>query len=455
MPGMNIETIIRLNEGKTLEYKENSDTRQNILKTIVAFSNTAGGCLIIGVRDKDKAIVGISDPLLEEESITNLINDCIEPKIVPNIEIQSYRNKHVLIVEIFPGPGKPYFLKKYGQENGVFYRVGSTNRVADLSIIEELKRSVSHQHYDETPIPELNPEAIDFRVASEFFAKKKKLTPKNLETLDLVTTYRGTKVPTVGGIVLFSHLREKYFPDCWIQAGIFQGETKSKILDTVEIHDFPLNAIELCLEFVRKYSFKSYEIKAAQREEKWSAPMIAIREAIINAFAHMDYSQRGAPIRLSIFENRIEVENPGLLPFGLTIEDLDENVSKIRNRVIVRVMDELGYVEKWGSGIQRMKDDCESLGLPAPEFKEVAARFRVTFYTTTQESPKLDDTNIAIIETLKASGGLTTTQIASMLNLSPRTIRARLNELKRFQLVVEVGTGPFDPNKKYFSSEDK
>jgi ATP-dependent DNA helicase RecG len=170
---MNIEDLLRCPQNKVLEYKENSKPHNNILKTIVAFANTAGGKLIIGIKDTDRSIVGITNPLLEEEKLTNLINDSIKPKLAPNIEIISYRSKVLIVVEIFPGPNNPYLLTRLGLEQGVFYRVASTNRTADQNMIDEMKRSVSHQYFYETPMHKLNPEAIDFRVASGFSLLKK------------------------------------------------------------------------------------------------------------------------------------------------------------------------------------------------------------------------------------------------------------------------------------------
>jgi predicted HTH transcriptional regulator len=452
MQGINIEGILKSHEGKTLEYKENSDAHHNILRTIVAFANTAGGRLVIGIRDKDRSVVGVTSPLLEEEKLANLIDDGVHPKIVPSIEILSYRNKTLIVLEVFPGPSKPYFLKKLGSEKGVFFRVGSTNREADQDIIQELKRSVNHQYFDESPMPNLNPEAIDFRVASGFFSAKRKLTKNDLETLGLVVSYQGKKVPSVGGVILFSPAREKYFPDCWLQAGCFRGTDKNEIIDSREIHDYPLEAIEKGLEFVKKFSLMSYKITGAKRKENWSIPLDGLREALINAYAHMDYSQKGAPIRLSIFEDRVEIENPGLLPFGLTINDILEGISKVRNKVIVRVMHELEYVEKWGSGIQRILASCRNAGLPDPEFREISTRFRVTLHTIPSRAPKLDKIDSQIIDCIQNSSGLKTTQVALKVNISARAARERLKRLLELKLIVEIGTGPFDPNKKYMVS---
>ena len=161
---MNIDHILSLSEGKTVEFKENSAASHNIIKTLVSFSNTAGGILVIGIRNSDKAVIGIGDPLKEEEKLANLINDCISPKIVPNIEIASYRNKNLLLIQVYPGSHKPYQIKNSDPTMGIYYRVGSTNRQADQAIIEELKRSVTNKYFDELPMVDLNPEAIDFRV---------------------------------------------------------------------------------------------------------------------------------------------------------------------------------------------------------------------------------------------------------------------------------------------------
>jgi predicted HTH transcriptional regulator len=148
--------------------------------------------------------------------------------------------------------------------------------------------------------------------------------------LRLLTDHQGRKVPTVGGMILFGKDRERHFPDAWIQAGRFQGSDKSRIVDRVEIRSLPVRAIEEAIAFVHKHALHGAEIGAVRRKERWNLPPVAVREAIVNAVAHTDYAQRGAPIRLSIFDDRLEVENPGLLPFGLTVEDLPRGVSKLR-----------------------------------------------------------------------------------------------------------------------------
>ena len=260
-------------------------------------------------------------------------------------------------------------------------RVGSTNRLADAPLIAEMQRFAVGDSFDEQPLPALDSEAVDFRVASEFFAPSRKLTRRNLETLRLVTRHRGRVVPTAGGVLLFGADRLTHFPDAWIQAGRFAGTDKAAILDHADLRMPLITAIEEAVEFVRKHALHGASIGPVRREERWNLPPAAVREAIVNAVAHADYSQRGAPIRVAIFDDRLEVENPGLLPFGLTLDDLPLGISKLRNRTIGRVFHELGLVEQWGSGIQRMIAACRDSGLAAPAWEEVGLRLRVTIRT--------------------------------------------------------------------------
>lgn len=284
-------------------------------------------------------------------------------------------------------------------------RVGSTNRRADAELIEELRRFVRGEGFDEQPLPGLGSEAIDFRAASESFAPFRALRRRDLETLRLVGYHQGKTVPTVGGMILFGNDRERHFPDAWIQAGRFAGSDKSRILDRIKIHSFPVQAVEEAIAFVQKHSWHGASIGAVRRTDRWSLPPEAVREALINAVVHTDYSQRGAPIRLSIFADRLEIENPGLLPFGLTVEDLPHGVSKLRNRVIGRVFQALGLIEQWGSGIQRMTAVCRDAGLPPPIFEELATRFRVTIPTVPVGPTVVDAIEQAILASLKQGPG--------------------------------------------------
>jgi predicted HTH transcriptional regulator len=213
-----------------------------------------------------------------------------------------------------------------------------------------------------------------------------------------------------------------------------------------------VQAIDEAVSFVEKHALQRVEIGRVRRKSRWNLPPAAVREGIVNAVAHADYSQQGTPIRVAIFDDRLEIENPGLLPFGLTIDDLPMGVSKLRNRVIGRVFHELGLVEQWGSGAQRMISACKDSGLASPVWEEIGSRLRVTIYTEHVGTVTADSIDKAIIKLLENGDGLGTSEIAESIGLSPRATRTRLVKLVARGLVREIGTGPKDPKRRYFKA---
>jgi ATP-dependent DNA helicase RecG len=447
---MNILELLKKPEGKTLEFKRDLSSPAGILRVLVAFANTAGGTLIIGVEDGDHKVRGVEEPLAMEERLASIITDSIQPKIVPNIEIIPWYTTYLVAIEVYPSPYRPHYLKSLGLEKGAYVRVGSTNRLADSNLILELQRLSRGESFDMQPILESSSDAIDFKAASELFAKYRELKKADLETLHLVIRYQGRIVPTVGGMLLFGKEREKYFPDAWVQVGRFFGKNKIHIMDTREFHDSPIIAIYEAIEFVKKHSLQAIEINEVARDEKWNIPQAAVREAIINAIVHADYSQRGSPIRIAIYDDRLEIENPGLIPFNLTLEDLYQGVSKLRNPVIGRVFHELKLIEHWGSGIRRMIESCKNIGLQEPLLEEIGTHFRVTLFLEKKYEVKLDDIDYKIIHSLEKKDGLSTREMAERIKLSPRSTRSRLLSLIERGLIIEIGSSPQDPRKKYF-----
>ncbi len=188
---MKIEELLTRNENKTLDFKRDLSSPRNILKTTTAFANTAGGIILIGIEDNTKAVLGIENPLAEEERLTNLIADSIMPRLIPDVMIINWKGQTLLAVEVFLISSRPHYLSEGGLENGVHVRVGSTNRLADMALINEMRRTALNLSYDEEPIPEVNPEAIDFRVASGLFSELQEWTSNKAETLNLFARHQG------------------------------------------------------------------------------------------------------------------------------------------------------------------------------------------------------------------------------------------------------------------------
>ncbi len=448
---MNLTEVLRCPEGKTLEFKRDLSSPDGAVKTVVAFANTAGGIVVIGVQDKTRHVVGVPKPREMEERIASLISDSIAPRLVPDLQVLSWRNRSVVAVEVFPSPIRPHHVVREGEARGTYVRVGSTNRRADAALTLELRRVAYGQCFDEQPMPELNSEAIDFRAASESLASSRRLERHDLLSLGLVTRYQGRRVPTVGGILLFSRERLRSFPDAWIQVGRFGGTDRARILDHAELVGYPHVATEQAVTFIREHMRRAAEIGPLRRKDVWELPPEAVREAIVNAVVHSDYSQQGAPIRVALYDNRLEVENPGLLPFGLTVEDITRGLSRLRNRVIGRVFHELNLIEQWGSGIPRMMRACRDAGLPDPAFEEIGFRFRVTLFSIRASRPAFDDLDGRILDLLRDGEGWGTAQLAQVAGISTRAMRSRLARLVERGFVSVVGSGPRDPRRRYYS----
>jgi ATP-dependent DNA helicase RecG len=444
-----LEELLKGQEGKTLEFKRDLSSPEGILKCMVAFANTAGGIIIIGVEDGSRHVRGVQDVLAAEEKLANLISDSIRPRLIPEIEVIPWRRLNVLAVQVYPSNLRPHYLERLGPEDGVYIRVGSTNRKAERLQIEELKRQNWMNSFDEEPIPELKSEAIDFRVASELFAPYRKLTTREWNTLRIITEHQGRQVPTIGGLLLFGKDRFARFPDAWIQAGRFAGTNRTHLVDSAEIRSFLPQSAEGAIAFIQKHLTRESIIEGIRREDRWSVPLVAIREALMNAIVHADYAQQGAPIRVALFNDRIEIENPGLLPFGLTIEDIKQGVSKLRNRVIGRVFHELRLIEQWGSGIQRMSAACQEAGLDPPGLEEIGTHFRVTISSVRIRKPNTDETDQRIIALLGDGVPRSTAVVAKHVGLSQRATLTRLKSMTSRGLLVEIGTGPHDPKRQY------
>jgi ATP-dependent DNA helicase RecG len=264
---MDLTRLLRRSEGKTLEYKRDLSSPEGVLRTFVAFANTAGGTLLIGVENETKRIRGIQDVLGAEEKIANIISDGIRPRLIPDIEIIPWRKLQLIAVQIYPSNTRPHHLVRLGPEDGVFIRVGSTNRRADQIQIEELRRLNRIDSFDEQPLPEASLEDFDVQAVREAFASIRQLSPAAFRTLRLTTEYQGKSIPTIGGILLFGKDRLQRFPDAWVKAGRFKGMDRAQLSDAVEIRSYLPKAAEEAIEFVQKHSRQEVLIGKVRRRE--------------------------------------------------------------------------------------------------------------------------------------------------------------------------------------------
>jgi len=448
-----IESLFKQNEGKTLEFKQDLSSPLKIIKTIVAFANTAGGKIVIGIQDKSKNVIGIQNVTAEEERLANLISDSISPQLVPNISTTNWRGAELIVVDVHPDP-KPYYITSEGFQDGVYIRHGSTNRKASPEIIKEIQLLARNTSFDEQPCLYANSEAVDFRVASELFeAAGKPINERKLRTLKLNVSYQGSEYPSNGCILLFGKNRLDYFPDALIRCARFKGLTRTNILDQADIDTHLPNAIDQAIRFIERNTSQGIDIGRSTHTNKPEYPPKVIREAVINAVVHADYAIKGSTIQIAIFDNRIEITNLGELPFGLTLEDAISGISRLRNQVVGRVFRELEFIEQWGSGLGRMIEICRQEGLKAPEFKEMSGSFRVTIFNEAQSAEVIPDWEESIVEYLNKHERITTKEAAKLWRISDRAARDRLRKLINKYRLVEIGKNPNDPQRYYVLSD--
>ena len=440
---MKIQEILKQPEGKTLEFKkEIPKNRQNLLKTVIAFANGSGGHIYVGVND-DRTVTGIRDePLDLEEKLSSIIYDSISP--IPNVFFQTsaFEDKIIFIIRILPGANKPYYLKKLGPEGGIFVRIGSTNRKADSQVTAELRRQARNISLDQEIDPSFDCDILDMRLLEKFTelrGLKIKPTLDYLVKIKAAQRYDHTCHPTIGGILLFCSTLPDEYSYARFRVSRFKAENRADLINSSTINDGLLAMPEKIMDFVRLYMEKKVEISALQRKEDYDIPLPTIREGILNAICHRDYSITGADNKLDIFSDRIEITSPGTLPLGITLQDLGEGISEVRNRFIVKIFREAGYVEQLGTGIMRIKEACRTNRLPEPKFEETGNFFKATIFRARLTlSLDLED----VYELIKQGIPLGSKEIAMKLNIHQNTALKRLSRLEEKGLIHKQGSGP-------------
>jgi len=444
---MIISELLAQNESKTLEFKESTKSLQKIIQTIVAFANTAGGTLIIGIADKTKEVVGLSDVLQEEERLASAVADSISPQLFPTFQLYTLQNRDLLIVSVSHNFG-PYYIKSKGLEGGTYVRLGSTNRLADQQTILQIQRLQEYKYFDEQPNFSCPLAEINLELAKKLFANlSKDFTPQTAKSLGLVVSYHAKELPSNGAVLLFAENHIDYFPDARIKLGRFLGLTKSVFLDHFDVEVPLVIALDQVLAFVRRHTSTAIVIGATKHTEVPQYLDFLVREAVTNALVHADYSIGGASIQVAIFDDRIEITNPGCLPLGLTMESALSGISKLRNRVICRVFRELKLIEQWGSGLKRMREVCQQAGILEPKFEELGNFFRVTLYHEKHKQLDTEELDKPIIEYLKKQKKISPKKAQALWAVTPRTTSTRLKKMVARGILTEIATGPFDPKK--------
>ena len=380
---MKILDEIKNGESKILELKEKLPDNKSIAKTVIAFANTSGGKIIVGINDKLN-ITGVdaNSVYSQKDKIASVIFDSCSPDILPEIYTINIGGKLLLAIEIFRGNLMPYFLKSEGKAEGVYIRVGATNRKASPQIIEELQRHKRYVSFDEEINYDITVREPDMLPIKARFAKiGKTLNDEKLRNLKLIKTDRSITYPTNALLILLGK-----FPHCTVKCARFKGVTMDTFIDKKEYRGNIFSVIENTQSFILNHINLSAKIEGLYRTDSYEIPIVALREALINALIHRDYANFGRDVKVGVYDDIVNIVSPGALPNIVTVEDILRGRSEIRNKVIANVFKELGLIEQWGSGISRTMIACKKAGLKQPRIRERGDFVDVEFYR-----PKIEE----------------------------------------------------------------
>lgn len=427
-------------ESETCEFR--SSFGDEAVRTLCAFANTRGGALWLGVNDAGK-VIGVE---LGKESLRDWANQIRQALGVnASLEPVAVGDKTVVRITVAESGLKPVRFRGRSWK-----RVGSTDQQASEDDETRWVLERIGQTWDALPEPracwdDLAPEQIAlFRRRCN--QQGRRLIPDSeddvtvLSKLGLITP---EETLTRAAVLLFGREPQRFYHNAFVKIGRFRSPTH--IVDDREMRGGLFKQVEETIQYFRDRLTTRYEIGGdLAREVVWEYPLDALREAVLNAVCHRDYLD-SAHIQIRWYDDRIVIYNPGALQPPLTIERLfQEHISKPRNRLIAEAFYNIGWIERWGTGMQRMRSACLENGLPEPVIREDGGLW-VVFqrdWLTEEYLHRLglNSRQIQAILWLKTHERLTNTQYQRLFGVSKRTASLDLSQLIRKGLVEQVGT---------------
>ncbi len=448
---MSIESIIKDGESATVEFKEEVPKDfKKYAKTVVAFSNTSGGMLIFGVVDDTLEIVGLSDTDIQRkrDSISDTISKVCSP--IPNFDtdVTTVDGKHLIIVNVYPGPDRPYYLVSEGVKNGTYIRIDKISKLADSATLKELQLEGKKDSFD----AKIN---FDIEVTDETTEKMcsdlsaiagTKITVQNLINEKVILKKSDGYIPTN----TYALLQGDVFRFTEVKCALFKGVEKrldnSMFLDRRDCFGPVYQQIDDAYAFVLKnIRLESFYGEGIARVDKYEIPHKVVREILTNAVLHRSYIRNNMPIYVAIFDDRIEITSPGKLYGGMTVEQMLKGKTERRNPIIGRIFAITHISEGWGRGITGLIKECKEHGLKEPLFEEWGDDFKVTLYRKpifTEVPISTEELAGAILDVYNVFASYpnaSLTDIAEMLSISRSTVKRYVAELKEKGRLVRVG----------------
>jgi ATP-dependent DNA helicase RecG len=426
-------------ESQNIEFKVS--WRDEYLKWICGFANAYGGTIFIG-NDDDGSIVDLKDAKKLLEEIPNKVRDTLGILVDVNLH-QTDKGKFIeILVEQYPYP-----VNYKGQYH---YRSGSTKQELKGAALDKFLLQKKGKRWDGVPIPnvstnDLKQETFDFfrkrafrsqRIDEESLADSNEHLIENLQLKEREFLKRAS-------ILLFHPKPEKYITGAYIKIGFFESDSDLRFQD--EIHGNLFEQIEKTTELLfTKYIKALISYEGLNRVETYEYPKEAIREALLNAVAHKDYSG-GIPIQISVYKDKLMIWNEGQLPENWTVKNLlEKHASRPFNPDIAHALFRSGYIESWGRGTIKIINECKKAGIPEPVFtydsSDISVEFRMDIYNEKHlQSLDLNERQVKAVLYVKEKGRITNKEYQELNNTTDRTALRDLETLVQLNIIKRTG----------------
>ncbi len=428
-----------MSETQNIEYK--SSWRDEYLKWICGFANANGGTIFIG-KDDSGNVIGISDSKRLMEEIPNKVKDTLGILVDVNLD----KTKQGEFIEIVVEP-YPYPVNYKGQYH---VRSGSTKQELKGAALDKFLLQKKGKRWDGVPVPKVSVKDLK-QETFEFFRKRAfksqridedSLTDSNEHLIENLQLKEGEYLIRAA-ILLFHSNPEKFVTGAYIKIGYFQSDDDLKFQD--EIHGNLFEQIEKTMDLLfTKYIKAEISYEGINRVEKFEYPKEAVREALLNAIAHKDYSG-GVPIQISVYSDKIIFWNEGQLPENWTVKTLlEKHASRPYNPDIANALFRSGYIESWGRGTIKIIKECKQAGIPEPVFSydssDISVEFRKDIYNEKYlQSLDLNERQVKAVLFTKDKGKITNSEYQTLNNCSRNTASNDLTELVDKELLKPSG----------------
>ncbi len=420
-------------ESQNIEWKET--WRDEYLKWVCGFANAQGGKIFIGIDDNGK-MTGIEDYKKLLEDIPNKIRNILG--ILAEVNLKKKTGK--TYIEISTDP-HPYPVSYKGQ---YFYRSGSTKQELKGAALDKFLLQKQGKRWDAVPLPGVSVSQLENKAFSLFRKKatySKRLAPdilkeSNRQLLEKLKLVEGKYLKRAAAL-LFHADPEKYVTGAFVKIGFFKNHADLLYHDTV--HGYLFEQVEKTMDLLlTKYSKAFIRYNRLNRIETYPFPEEAMREVILNAIIHKDYSN-GVPVQISVYDDKIIIWNDGQLPDNWTIEKLMiKHPSVPFNPDIAAVFFRAGYIESWGRGIEKIAEACKAARLPMPEFTTAFGGLMIIFHYPAVEKTS-GKTSGKIIAYIRKNPAITIPELALLVNLSVRSVERNIRKLQTENKLRRVG----------------